>query len=199
MYIVFDMYGVIIKESKGNFIPYVYERFPGTDKKFLVERFTAAGLGKITGKEFIESLGFTDNKEVTKDYIKNYLTFDKEFIKFAEKYKSCFKFALLSNDVIEWSEYITAHYGIDKYFDTKIISGAAGFRKPDKEIYEILLSNTFCPPSEHIFIDNSIKNLIAAEKIQMKTILFNRDNEEYDGDTVYSFDELDRLIEKKYI
>ena len=80
MHIVFDMYGVIIKESKGNFIPYVYNSFPGTDNHYLIENFTKAGLGYITGNEFISYMGFSDAEYVTKDYIENFLTLDNDFI-----------------------------------------------------------------------------------------------------------------------
>lgn len=199
MYIVFDMYGVIIRESKGNFIPYVYKYFPDTDKKTLVGSFTDAGLGKITSKQFIESLGFTDSAMVSKDYIENYLTFDPDFMLFADKYRNRFQYALLSNDLTDWSEYITSYYDIDKYFAHKVISGSVGFRKPEKEIYKILLDDIRRPASECIFIDNSVKNLITAENLGMKTILFNRDNEDYDGEKVNSFDEFDILIERNYL
>lgn len=199
MYIVFDMYGVIIKESKGNFIPYVRNHFPNTNRESFINKFTDAGLGKITSKQFIESLGFSNSITVSKDYIENHLTFDSGFISFAEKYKNRFKYALLSNDVGDWSEYITKYHDIDKYFICKAISSMVGFRKPDKEIYEILLDDIYCSPDECIFIDNSVRNLITAERLGMKTVLFNRDNEEYGGDTVYSFDELDRLVERKYL
>lgn len=199
MNLIFDMYGVIIKESKGNFIPYVYSHFPNTVKSELVGYFNQANSGKITGNQFAKALGFEDANAVTKDYVENHLTFDNDFLDFAEKYKSIFTFALLSNDVLSWSLYITAHYDIDKYFCHKTISGEAGYRKPDRKIYETLLEKTGWNAKDCIFIDNSAKNLVVAADLGMKTILFNRDNEEFDGDIVYSFEELDLLIERKYI
>ena len=56
------MYGVIIKEAKGNFIPYVYERLPNTDKPQLKQWFTQAGSGLLTSDAFLTLLGF-DNPE----------------------------------------------------------------------------------------------------------------------------------------
>ena len=197
MNLIFDMYGVIIKESKGNFIPYVYSHFPNTVKSELVGLFNQSNSGKITGNQFLTTLGFSDADAITKDYIENYLTFDNDFYAFAKKYKSLFTFALLSNDVQSWSEYITKHYDIDKYFYHKTISGATGCRKPDTKIYQILLEKTGWNAEDCIYIDNSVKNLIAASELGMKTILFNRDNESFDGDIVYSFEELDLLMERK--
>lgn len=188
--IIFDMYGVIIKESKGNFIPYVYKHLPNTDRA-LLQNFSKAQRGEITGNEFITILGFADADYVTRDYIENYLTFDEEFITFAEKYKADYDYILLSNDVSSWSEYLTVYHDIDKYFTRKIVSGDVGYRKPDTEIFKLAISEH---DMDYIFIDNSVKNLNAAAELGIRTILFNRDNEPYDGDTVYSFAELERML-----
>jgi len=187
--IIFDMYGVIIKESKGNFIPYVYTHFPNTDRSLI--RFSATQKGEITADEFITALGFTDSEAVTRDYIENYLTFNSDFITFAEKFKDKYDYILLSNDVLEWSKYITSHYDLDKYFTHKIVSGDVGFRKPDKEMFELAVSKR---DTDYIFIDNSVRNLSAAAEFGIRPILFNCDNEVYDGETVYSFAELERII-----
>jgi len=78
--IVFDMYGVIIKESKGNFIPYTYNHFPQTEhdritKAFRVDKlFTRAGNGEITSDEFLSALGYDDTRFHMRDYIENHLT-----------------------------------------------------------------------------------------------------------------------------
>lgn len=189
--IIFDMYGVIIKESKGNFIPYVYHYFPDTDIKILISNFTKAQTGEITGDEFITRLGFNDPDSIMRDYVKNHLTFDSEFIEFADKYKDNYDFILLSNDVSSWSEYLTFYHGINKYFIQKIISGDVGYRKPDSKIYELAISKR---QTDYIFVDNSVKNLIAAQELGIRPILFNRDNETYNGEIVYSFSELERMI-----
>lgn len=46
-------------------------------------------------------------------------------------------FILLSNDVSEWSSYITEYYQLNKYFKHKIVSGDVKCRKPEKKIYEL--------------------------------------------------------------
>ena len=74
-----------------------------------------------------------------KNYLKNYLTLDSAFITFAEKYSKSIDFVLLSNDVSEWSAFITDYYNLDKYFKDKIVSGDVKCRKPDKQIFEIAL------------------------------------------------------------
>ena len=61
-----DMYGVIIKESKGYFIPYTYEHFEQTEhdrltKAFREENlFTKADNGDLSSDEFLSQLGYSN-------------------------------------------------------------------------------------------------------------------------------------------
>ncbi|MCM1048153.1 MAG: hypothetical protein NC433_07000 [Clostridiales bacterium] len=45
-------------------------------------------------------------------------------------------------------------------------------------------------PSECLFVDNSVKNLEVADDLGIQTILYNRDNVDYDGIIINSFVEL---------
>ena len=198
--IIFDMYGVIIKESKGNFIPYTFNHFPQSEhdritKAFRVDKlFTKAGNGEITSDEFLTALGYSDVQFHMCDYIENHLTMDKDFYIFAENMKDKYRFALLSNDVSDWSKYITEFYRLNEYLPIKIVSADVHCRKPDVKIYEIALKRLGMPADECIFIDNSVANLQIAADIGMDVILFNRDNETYNGKIVYSFDELAQIV-----
>ena len=80
--LIIDMYGVILKERTGNFIPYTYEHFDASEHdriKNLFENeklFTKAGLGEISSHEFLSALGYQETEFHMKNYIENYLTFD---------------------------------------------------------------------------------------------------------------------------
>jgi hypothetical protein len=121
--LIIDMYGVILKDRTGNFVPYTYEHFDVSEHgriKDLLENqklFTKAGLGHISSYEFLSKLGYKDPEYHMKNYIENYLSFDKSFVLFAEKYYKQYDFVLLSTDVSEWSRYITEYYGIDNLLD----------------------------------------------------------------------------------
>ena len=199
-YILIDMYGVIIKESKGYFIPYTYEHFEqpeyGRIKKAFREDklFSMAQAGKLTSYEFLTALGYSDPEASMKDYLENYLTLDEGFRDFAEKFGGKYKLVLLSNDAAEWSEYLTKYHGIDKYFYDKIVSGDVGIKKPAREMFDLAVSRLGCEAENCLFIDNGVKNLEAAAALGIKTILFNRDGVEYDGITVNSFSELFELL-----
>ena len=198
--LIIDMYGVILKERTGNFIPYTYEHFDASEHdriKNLLENeklFTKAGLGEISSHEFLSALGYQETEFHMKNYIENYLTFDQSFISFAEKYYRQYNFALLSTDVSEWSKYITSFYGLDKYFKNKIVSGDVHCRKPDQKIYDIALKQIQAEANECLFIDDNINNILSAQKLGINSILYNRYNEQYTGEKVHSFEELEKAL-----
>lgn len=231
--LLIDMYGVIIKESKGYFIPYTFQHFPEKEydrltNAFKVERvFSKAQKGSLSNDEFLGYLGYENSRETMEDYLKNYLTLDEKFHDFAAKFTDRMEMCLLSNDVLEWSEFLTEYHGMNPYFKDKIVSGEVHLRKPDKAIFEYALEKLQCEAGDCIFVDNSVKNLRVAEELGMQTILFdrdgelceysggdkgelrsdspkrirryplfNRDGEEYEGNVVNDFAELEEMLQK---
>ena len=200
--LLIDMYGVIIKESKGYFIPYTFQRFPEEEydrltNAFKVERvFSKAQKGQLTNEEFLSYLGYANPRETMEDYLKNYLTLDEQFHDFASSVTQKMAMCLLSNDVLEWSEFLTEYHHMNPYFKDKIVSGEVHLRKPDKAIFECALERLQCGPEDCIFVDNSVKNLRVAEELGMTAILFNRDGEEYGGNVVNDFIELEAMLQK---
>ena len=200
--IFFDMYGVILEESKGNFLPYTYSHFDESEHEGLTrlfreeQLFTRAGNGEFGSDEFLARLGFKDTDFHMKDYIEHHLTLDRGFLPFVEKYKSRYDFVLLSNDVSEWSRHITAYHGLDPYFKDKIVSGDVKCRKPEEKIFRIALERTGKQPGQCFFVDNSVSNLTAASGLGITPVLFNRDGTEYDGLVVNDFEELSKLMDR---
>jgi len=200
--LLIDMYGVIIKESKGYFIPYTFQHFPETEydrltNAFKVERvFSKAQKGELSNQEFLSYLGYSNPQEAMEDYLKNYLTLDEQFPEFAEGVTDRVEMCLLSNDVAEWSEFLTEYYHMNSYFRDKIVSGEVHLRKPDRAIFECALESLQREPQDCIFVDNSVKNLRVAEELGMQTILFNRDGEEYEGNVVNDFAELEEMLQR---
>ena len=62
-----------------------------------------------------------------------------------------------------------------KYFDALVISGEIKVAKPDKEIYEYLLSTYNLVPEECIFIDDNPANIAMAESLGIHGYLFDFD------------------------
>ena len=199
--LLIDMYGVIIKESKGNFIPYTLQHFVA-DQHDRIWRaikeeklFTQAQLGFFTNEEFLRQMGYADPKQTMEDYLKNYLNLDEQFIDFARKYSQVMDFCLLSNDVLEWSDFLTEYHHLNVFFKEKIISGAIQMRKPDAKMFSYTLERLRCKPEDCVFVDNSVMNLQVADQMGISTILFNRDGENYGGMVVNDYAELAKMLD----
>lgn len=60
-----------------------------------------------------------------------------------------------------------------RYFDALVISGELKKAKPDKEIYEYLLSTYQLNPEECIFIDDRLDNIAMGESLGIRGYLFD--------------------------
>ncbi len=58
------------------------------------------------------------------------------------------------------------------WFDGILVSGDEGIKKPDPAIYELLLDRYQIDRKTAIFIDDSLRNVAAAEKIGLRSIHF---------------------------
>jgi 2-haloacid dehalogenase len=58
------------------------------------------------------------------------------------------------------------------WFDGIVVSGTEKMRKPAPEFYQILLDRYEVNPQEALFIDDNYRNVLAAEKIGIKSVHF---------------------------
>ncbi|NVM01210.1 MAG: HAD family phosphatase [Candidatus Helarchaeota archaeon] len=86
---------------------------------------------------------------------------------------SGYKTYALSNFVKEAFEYVSSLFDFFKTFDGMVISYRENVIKPEKEIYEILLLRYKLTPEECLFIDDIEGFCLGAEKLGIKTILFD--------------------------
>ena len=61
-------------------------------------------------------------------------------------------------------------------FDTVVISGETGTRKPDPAIYLLTADKLGVPPQECVFADDTAANLPAASALGMATVHFTDAN-----------------------
>ena len=133
-------------------------------------------LGKITESEFwktfIEKFNakseVEDLKRITREGIKP----KSDVIKIVEKLRENYTVAMITNNSIEWVDYINRKYKLNEKFDLIINSADVCMAKPDPEIYEFTLKKLNLKPEECIFIDDQERNLRSAKDLGMKTILF---------------------------
>ncbi len=78
----------------------------------------------------------------------------------------------LSNFIRESFQVVRPQFPFFKYFSGMVLSFELGFVKPEKEIYEHLLTAYNLDPAQSIFIDDLPKNIAGASALGMHTIQF---------------------------
>ncbi len=64
-----------------------------------------------------------------------------------------------------------AHDRIAAAFDTVVISGEVGLRKPQPEIYLLALDGLGVRPERAVFVDDAEPNLVGAREVGLRTVL----------------------------
>jgi glucose-1-phosphatase len=92
-----------------------------------------------------------------------------ERLRLLEKLKSKYRLFLLSNTndihITAYSAYLLEAFGfpdLSHIFEKEYYSYRVGKRKPDKEIFELVLSENGLQPHETVFIDDSIQHVEGA-------------------------------------
>src|SRR5215471_13333855 len=135
--IIFDMYGVILKDPDGGLMPFINRFFPDLRFNDVYLYWRKANVGELSSLEFFSKLGFEgDIKKIEREYLDT-IEIDASFYSAAQTLKKYFSLALLSNDLSEWSNYLRGKFDINKYFDTIVISGDVKLQKPDINIFNL--------------------------------------------------------------
>lgn len=178
--VVLDWGGVMVHSSH----PRIYH--------FLKKYF---GFSSEEVAKFLSSLKFCRNKNSDKEFWEEYTSqnkiklppnwfsdLDKTKLACQELNKEMFELILrlkkekikvvLFSDVSKETADLLRKYGFYDIFDETILSYEIGFKKPDPEAYDILLSKIGAKPSDCIFIDDKKKNIKAAEEKGIIGIVF---------------------------
>ena len=91
--------------------------------------------------------------------------------------------------------------GLGEYFNQVTVSGDWGFRKPDKRMFELALSELELLPSETIMVGNDIfRDIYGGNEIGMKTVFFRSNQGDWENKqgkpdyVIYNFNELPAAI-----
>ncbi len=79
----------------------------------------------------------------------------------------------LSNDVATWSAKLRRLHALESAIPRWFVSGEIGLRKPDPGIYRHMRVHLGGPPDSILFVDDRVANLDAAEKLGLRTLLFD--------------------------
>lgn len=88
-----------------------------------------------------------------------------------------YRLALLSVHAKEWIDYCEEKFDFHKLFDVRAYSYEAGVSKPDAGAFEAVLRQLGSTAGECLFIDDSKRNIEAADALGFSTILFTTADE----------------------
>jgi putative hydrolase of the HAD superfamily len=192
--VILDMYGVIIKDPGGNYVPFVNRTFPELGRDEIYVPWLKGNVGEISSLQLFKELGYQGDLAATEKEYLDTIEIDEAFYQFAETIRRNYKTALLSNDLSEWSRYLRDKYKLNDYFDVITVSGDVKIQKPDERIFQLTVDKLGVAASDCVYIDDRRYNLAAAKALGMDTILFNTRQVEHDGNTVDSFKELREML-----
>lgn len=196
--VIFDAMGVVYVEGNDTVnltYPYMLDRNPDLELQVLIDAYIEAAEGRITAEELWRRCGFSDHiQQMEEDYLDTMLELDPDIPEVLEDLSRHYRLAMLSNDIGSWSRHLRSHFGLDEYFEEAIISGDVGVRKPEERIYQLAADRLGLKPQECVFVDDRPGNLEPAAALGMRTILYNRDGHDYDGEQIHSLAELTELL-----
>jgi FMN phosphatase YigB (HAD superfamily) len=172
--LVLDAMGVIFKSTDDVgelLIPFIAENSESIDEEAIQSAYLEASLGKICPDEFwnrVDVASELEDEFLSRHSLNPGIT---ELLSLTED--NGISVWCLSNDVGRWSDKIRKNLGIEKFLNGSIISGDVGVRKPDKEIYEILIHSIGCKVEDVLFVDDREKNVIASHDAGIETVMFN--------------------------
>jgi putative hydrolase of the HAD superfamily len=178
--IIFDWGGVLIDNPSDELIAYCTEhlkvtkyRFREAHRKFLAD----FQKGKISEDEWWKKVCFELGVPKPKiqslwgDAVRCVFSEKKEvFALIHSLRRNGYKIGFLSNTEIPAMDFF--HEQGYKVFDAVIFSCEEGTRKPKRRIYEIALEKLGLKPEEAVFVDDKKENIEGAEKVGIKTVLF---------------------------
>jgi len=185
--IIFDLGGVIldisVDKTRRAFEQLGVEEFEKMyslkDANHLFQKLEE---GKINDQEFYDEFRKSSGKKIRDDEIKSswnslLLQFRTGTLVALEALKKKYKLFLLSNTNLihhhAFNKIFETQVGkgsLDSYFDRAYFSYQIGYRKPEPEAYEYVLKENNLSAIETLFIDDSLQNCDAAQKLGMQVI-----------------------------
>jgi len=171
--LVLDAMGVIFNSADDVaelLIPFVAEKSGSFDEKVIQSAYLAASLGNISPDEFWEQVNVVP--ELEDAYLSRHSLNAGILGLLSHARINGISVWCLSNDVGRWSNKLRNNLGIEEYLEGSIISGDVGVRKPDKEIYEIMIQSCGYKIEDILFVDDREKNVATARELGIDTVKF---------------------------
>lgn len=185
--IIFDLGGVIL-DIDYNLTKTAFEKLGAThfDKMYSQAEadhlFARLETGDVKPGEFYAEFNKSSDLNLSPGQISGawnamLLTFREESLDFLERIKNNYRLFLLSNtNEIHYEVFKQIYhsnersFAFEDYFEKAYYSFDMGKRKPDADIFEVVLQENNLNPLTVLFIDDSIQNIEAAKQLGIQTI-----------------------------
>ncbi|MCL5433170.1 MAG: HAD family phosphatase [Patescibacteria group bacterium] len=91
--------------------------------------------------------------------------------------KNGYRLGLLSVHAKEWVEHCEQKFNYHNLFHSTMYSFEVGVCKPELKAFELILKKLKVTPQECVFVDDWLKNIEAAKKLNINTIHFQNPNQ----------------------
>jgi HAD superfamily hydrolase (TIGR01509 family) len=164
--IIFDMVGPLLQKNPEYVLDEVVETAERLKNQFSDDNkfIKALGENEITKRYSLE--------EIAKRVVSKYCKIPEIWNILLPKLKENYKLGIINNGTAITIPYFKKENNFEEFFSTFINSSEINIEKPDSRIYFIALEQMKLKPEECIFIDDTMDNVLGAEKIGMKGLLF---------------------------
>jgi len=179
--IFFDLGGVIVRTEYQASRERLAERLNMTYEDiskivFEAETSRKASLGEISVKEHWLAvtrklrLPVAEAESIRTEFFAGDVI-DRDLLDFIRSLRPRYRTGVISNAWGDLRDYVVKHQ-FDDAFDTLIISAEIGMMKPQPEVYQLALKQAQVEANEAAFIDDTPRNVEAANALGMHGIVF---------------------------
>ena len=171
--IIFDMFGVIVPDTSWVYFDRHKADFGG-DADYLANLNEQIDKDQITDAQYFKSLErklIIPARQIEQE-MDEIETPNQEVVKLIVQLKEQYKIGLLSNSLDKWLEELLERYALKGLFDCVISSSKSGYIKPQPEIFQLAVKQLSVESSQCVFIDDREVNVLAAEALGMRGVLF---------------------------
>jgi putative hydrolase of the HAD superfamily len=135
----------------------------------------------------LEALGIRDERGELARYLKRETLYIKWCVVYPEVHavlgalQGRYRLGLISNAYPSMREALD-HLALSGYFQSIVISAEVGVRKPDPLIYQTALESLGVAAEDSIFVDDTERNVLAAEEMGMTAFLIDRRGQHPEAD-----------------
>lgn len=169
--VIFDFFDVIHSDPYRRW----RNKYSLKDQGAIAEANRAVDLGEISEKQFYQRLAEASGQtfDQVQDVFGNKSLIDSDVVGLVRRFKKKYKVGLLSNASGEYLRELLDIHSLSELFDVVAVSGELQLAKPDPEIFEHILHKLGVRANKAVFIDDARRNVSAAERLGIKSILFS--------------------------